>query len=131
MVTSFIDDSSDLYRGRYAAELENALLALALVEAGGLPADSTKDLLRRVYRAKFNALAIGFESTLNPANLAWTPEGDGYRLMWLAPGDIVCPLAKIYPQEDGSLAVLVVAGVKDDIHDAMVQAEWAVARLTA
>jgi hypothetical protein len=45
------------------------------------------------------------------------------------PAGIACPLAHIYPQPDGSWAVLIVAGVRNEITEAMAAAEWGISRL--
>ena len=117
--------------GRYAADLESALLAQALAETGALGPERTKALLRRWLAGAFNASAqhigeAGFKGTLS-----WEPERDSHRLIWYTPSGLACPLARIYPQENGTWAALIVAGVKDDLLEAMLSAEWGIARLTA
>jgi hypothetical protein len=68
-------------------------------------------------------------STLESGPLSWEPEAEGYRLVWYMPAGIACPLAHIYPQPDGSWAVLIVAGVRNEITEAMAAAEWGISRL--
>jgi hypothetical protein len=115
---------------RYAADLENALLARALFEAGGLTDERGSAVLRQWAIGSFNAAAHGVPLLKDGGVLRWEREGSGLRLVWIMPGGIICPLARLYPQEDGTWAALVVAGVKDDPADAMIAAEWAVSRLT-
>ena len=117
--------------GRFAADLESALLAQALAETAALGPERTKALLRCWLAGAFNASAqhigeAGLKGTLN-----WEPERDGHRLIWYTPAGLACPLARIYPQENGTWAALIVAGVKDDLLEAMLSAEWGIARLTA
>lgn len=123
-----VDDMAD----RYTAMLESALLARALADTGALPDERRKQLLRQWLHGTFNPSADGC-TTIGEGRglLAWQPEDSGYRLVWLAPSGLACPLARIYAQDDGSWAVLVVAGVRDDPAEAMATAEWGVSRLTA
>ncbi len=117
--------------GRYAADLESALLAQALAETGALGTERTKALLRLWLAGTFNACAQDIGEAGLKGALRWEPEQGGHRLIWHTPAGIACPLARIYPQENGTWAALIVAGVKDDLLEAMLSAEWGVARLTA
>lgn len=129
MTTTF---SSEVPPSRIADELENALLSRAFADTVGGGDPVHKGLLRTWFRGTFNAKAHHLTEIGNGlGELAWMPEGaDNHRLLWRAPSGLVCHLAKVYRQEDGSWATLVVAGVKDDLIEALGAAEWAVARLT-
>lgn len=124
-------DGDDL-TARFTAELETALLARALADTGGLPDERTKALLRDWVAGLFNASAFALMRIgEGRGELAWQPERDGFRLVWLAPTGLACPLARLYPQANDTWAAMVVAGVKDTAEEAMIAAEWAVARLTS
>jgi hypothetical protein len=117
---------------RFTAQLETALMARALAEAGALPDERVKALMHDWLIGTFNATAAGINSLAEGrGRLAWEPEpGEGYRLTWYAPTGLVCPLARVYAQPDGSFAALIVAGVQPGIGEAMAAAEWGIARLT-
>lgn len=123
-------DHDDPIAARYAAELESALLARALSEAGGLAAGGARTMLAQWLNGTFNAAALGVPLLGTGGPLEWEREHSGFRLVWQMPGGIACPLARLYPQGDGSWVALVVAGVKPDPSEAMAAAEWAVSRLT-
>lgn len=129
---SFARQDRDALAARFAAGLESALLARALAEAGGLPDERAKALLACWLCGTFNATAHDV-TTIGEGRglLAWEPEGDGYRMVWLAPSGLACPLARLYPQADGTWAALIVAGVRDSTEQAMMAAEWGVSRLGA
>lgn len=129
---TFAANLTDETAERYTAMLESALLARALADTGALPDERRKQLLRQWLHGTFNPSADGC-TTIGEGSgaLVWQPEGSGYRLTWLAPTGLACPLARIYAQDDGSWAVLVVAGVRDNPAEAMAIAEWGVSRLTA
>lgn len=132
MTTVFDTTVSDPIADRFTAELENALLAISLAELGTLPDERVRALLSTVYRGWFNAAAFSVPHEIGAyGRIEWEPEGNGHRLVWYAPAGLACPLARVYPQADGSWAALVVAGVKDDAIEALAQAEWAVSRLTS
>lgn len=131
MVQTFDNAGTEHGAGRYQAQLENALLAIALAETGNAP-DRQKSLYAAWLIGSFNAIAHGARRLDEGYGvLDWTPEGDGYRLTWFAPTGLACPLARVYRQPDGSWASLVVAGVRGELIEAMAAAEWAVSRLTA
>ena len=118
--------------GRYAADLESALLARALAETGSLTGERTKALLRQWLHGTFNASAHAIETGCGlKGDLAWEPDGEGFRLVWYAPSGLACPLARLYRQADDSWAALIVAGVRDDLLEAIAAAEWGIARLAA
>jgi len=121
---------TDDLASRFAAQLESALLAQALAEMGGLPDERTKALLALWMSGTFNASAIALEG-IGRGMLDWQPDGSGFRLVWYMPSSIACPLARLYQQENGTWAALIVAGVRDDLIEAMAAAEWGVSRLTA
>lgn len=124
---------TDELADRYTAELESALLARALADTGNLPDERAKALLASWLAGTFNAAmaALGESIATGRGDLAWQPDGTGYRLVWLAPTGLACPLARIYDQEDGTWAALVVAGVRGDPAAAMIAAEWGISRLAA
>jgi len=124
---------TDEVASRYTADLESALLARALAEAGSLPDERAKALLAAWLTGTFNAAMAALADSVaeGRGELVWQPDGEGYRLTWLAPTGLACPLARIYGQPDGTWAALVVAGVKGDPAEAMVAAEWGISRLTA
>lgn len=129
---TFAEHVRDEIAARFAGELESALLARALAEAGSLPDERTKALLAHWLCGTFNATACSVTCIGDGRGLlAWEPEGDGYRLTWLSPGGIACPLARLYRQADGTWAAMIVAGVKDSAEEAMIAAEWGVSRLSA
>jgi hypothetical protein len=125
-----LDTAHDPVADRYAAELESALLARALSEAGGLPESRARSMLASWVHGTFNAAAYGIPLLGTGGPLEWEREGNGLRLVWTMPGGLSCPLARLYPQADGSWVALVVAGVKSDPGAAMAAAEWAISRLT-
>jgi hypothetical protein len=117
---------------RFASQLESALLAQALAETGGLPDERAKALLSLWLAGLFNAHAVALPDAPDQRGaLEWQPEADGFRLVWFMPSGIACPLARLYQQENGTWAVLIVAGVRDDLIEAMAAAEWGVSRLCA
>lgn len=129
---AFHNGSVDDRAERFAAELESALLARALAETGGLPDERAKALLALWLAGTFNATAAAIASIGEGRGvMAWEPDGSGYRLTWYAPTGLACPLARLYPQEDGTWAALIVAGVRSDAAEAMIAAEWGVSRLAA
>lgn len=128
---TFAHDDGDLNAARYAAALESALLARALADTGGLPSERARALLRDWIAGVFNAHAAAIDCDLGSGTLAWMPDRDGFRLVWTMASGLVAPLARLFPQPDGSWAAMVVAGVRDTPEEAMLAAEWAVARLTA
>ena len=129
---TFAQNAGDETAERFAADLESALLARALAGAGSLPDERTKALLASWLCGTFNATAYG-ALTINEGRgtLAWEAEGDGYRLVWLNPSGLACPLARLYAQPDGTWVSLIVAGVRDSADEAMIAAEWGVSRLSA
>jgi hypothetical protein len=130
-MTQTFDKAGVNSAGHYQAQLENALLAIAVAETGNAP-DRLKELYAAWLMGSFNAIAHGARRLGEGyGTLDWTPEGDGYRLIWYAPTGLACPLARVYRQPDGSWASLVVAGVRGDLIEAMSAAEWAIARMTA
>lgn len=127
-----LDDSRDDFADRYAGELERALLARALAGTGSLPGERARALLADWLSGTYNAAAAGVPGLHDGHGmLAWEPVGDTFNLLWFTPGGIVCPLARLYPQENDTWAAMVVAGVKDTPEEAMAAAEWAIARLTS
>jgi len=117
---------------RFTAELESALFARALADAGGQSDERLRALLSAWLCGTFNASAVGLLSICEGrGHTAWEPEGNGYRLTWYAPTGQACALARMYEQENGTWAALIVAGVRDDPAAAMMAAEWGVSRLAA
>ena len=114
---------------RFTAQLESALLAQALAETGSLPDERTKALLALWIAGTFNGAAAALEGIARGV-LDWEPDGSGHRLVWYMPSGLACPLARLYQQENGTWAAFIVAGVRDDLIEAMAAAEWGVSRLT-
>jgi len=126
------DTVHDDHAARFTAELESALLAQALFGTGGLPDERARALLSHWLRGTFNAAMLDLRTIgEGRGDIAWEPDGAGYRLTWYGPSGLACPLARIYRQENDSWAALIVAGVRDDAGAAMAAAEWGVSRLAA
>lgn len=129
---TFSAQIGDELADRYTEQLESALMARALAEAGALPDERTRAMLSCWILGNFNFAAAGLRSIAQGRGfLTWEPDGNGFRLVWQSPTGFACPLARLYPQENDTWAALIVAGVRDDVHEAMAAAEWGVARLTA
>lgn len=116
---------------RYTAQLESALLARALADAGALPDERAQAAFAAWTAATFNTAAAALPGRAAEGVLTWEPEGAGYCLIWQSPSGLFCRLARLYPQENGTWAALVVAGVRDTPEEAMAAAEWASSRLAA
>lgn len=114
---------------------ESALLAAAVRENTELDPLQHRRLLRVWLPGLFNAAAcgLGADGRETPGGgFQWLPAGPGqYQLVWHAPYGISMVLAKVYGQENGSFAAVVIAGVKDDPAEAMHAAQWAIARLSS
>jgi hypothetical protein len=123
----------DPHAARYWADLESALMAQAIGTASDLPPERRKALLRLWAFGTFNASAAGLAQGFSGCSiLEWAEDNaGGHHLFYRALYGLTCPLAKIYRQPNHTWAALIVAGVRDDLHEAMAQAEWAVSRLTA
>ena len=127
----FSDSDRDEVLSRYVAELETALLAQALAETGSQSDERTRTLLHLWLIGTFNAHALPVEGVGRlKGELRWENDQTGFRLTWLMPSGIACPLARIYPQENDTFVALIVAGVKGELIEAMAAAEWGIARLT-
>ncbi len=120
------DDSAE----NYAADIENALLVAALKDGGQGKGDTRKRIYSRWLNGSFLAASHGVKG-LDAGLFAWEPDGPGFRWVWYSPTGLACPLGKIFPQEDGTWAALVVAGVRSEIPEAMGAVEWAVSRLSS
>lgn len=117
---------------RYAAELDAAMLCAALAQAGEPGTETRKAIYGRWMFGTFNAAACGLKGIGGGYGvLDWRPDRDGHHLVWHSPAGVACPLARLYPQADGTWAAMVVAGVKDDLLEAMASAEWAISRIAA
>lgn len=131
MVT-ILNETADPNAERYWADLESALMASAIAANSNLPPERQKALRRLWALGTYNAAAHGLRhGAAGQGELEWASAGDGYALLYRAPYGLVCPLARIYPQEDGTWAALIVAGVRADPTAAMEAAMWGVSRLTA
>lgn len=131
-MTTVFRTPNDPIAARYWADLESALMARAIAANSNLPPERQKALRRLWALGSYNAAAYGLEQGFaGHGDLVWTPEGDGYRLTYHAPYGLVCPLARIYRQDDETWAALIVAGVRDNPAAAMEAAAWGVSRLTA
>lgn len=114
---------------RFTAQLESALLAQALAETGSLTDERTKALLALWIAGTFNGAAAALTGIARGV-LDWEPDGSGQRLVWYMPSGLACLLARLYQQENGTWAALIVAGVRDSLIEGMAAAEWDVSRLT-
>ena len=129
---TFDHTDGDDIAARFAAQLETALLAQALAETGSLPDERTKALLAEWLLGTYNASAIALPGVGGaPGDLRWEPDGSCFRLTWYMAAGLACPLARLYPQANGTWAALILAGVKDELIEAMAAAEWGVSRLTS
>jgi len=130
MTTTFEPCETDRHRESW----ESALLAAAARENTELDPRQHKRLLRVWLPGLFNGAASGVDEREIPGNgsFQWLPAGPGhYQLIWHAPYGVSIVLAKVFRQDDGSFAAIVVAGVKGDPAEAMQAAQWAIARLTS
>jgi hypothetical protein len=132
MTITFDDHVTDRRRDDW----ESALLAAAVRENTELDPLQHRRLLRVWLPGLFNAAASGLDAdgrgTPGGGGFQWLPAGPGqYQLVWHAPYGVSMVLAKVYGQENGSYAAVVVAGVKDDPAEAMHAAQWAIARLSS
>lgn len=119
---------------RHREDRESALLAAAVRENTELDPLQRKRLLRVWLPGLFNGAASGVDERRVPGSgsFQWMPAGpSNYQLVWHAPYGVSMVLAKIYRQEDGSYAAIVIAGVRDDPAAAMQAAQWAIARLSS
>lgn len=130
MTITFDDHGTD----RHREDWESALLAAAARENTELDPLQHKRLLRVWLPGLFNAASHDACERSAPARggFQWVPAGpEHYQLIWHAPYGVSMVLAKIYRQDNGSYAALVIAGVKDDPAEAMQAAQWAIARLSS
>lgn len=132
MTTHFDPAAPDPHAARYWEELESALMAITIATATDVGPERQRALLQVWVQGVFNACAAGLvPETAGSGELAWFEHGSQRDLLYRSPTGLTCPLARVYPQENGSWAALVVAGVRDDEYAAMARAEWGIARLTA
>lgn len=134
MTATFEPDREPSF-ARYREQWEAGLLAQAIAENGDLPPGHRKGVLRAWFSARYNAASFHIvDGPCHPGagSLVWRPAGPAqYDLHYRAPYGVVCPLARVYRQPDGSWAALVIAGVRDGPDEAMIVAERAIARLCA
>lgn len=132
MVTVFDTEEVAPDFRRYREQWESALLSLAMYEYTHTADADRRDLCRSWFPGLFNGHAAhvlegpadGFRS------LEWRQAGPSqFDLIYTAPYGLQCSLARVYRQPDGSWAAMVIAGVRDDPHEAMAAAEWGVSRL--
>lgn len=119
---------------RYREQWENALLSLTLFEYGSGADNDHRDLCRQWFFGLFNGHAAHvFEAAEDGfRSLEWMQAGPTqFDLIYTAPYGAKCSLGRVYEQPNGTWASMVVAGVKDDPHEAMAAAEWAVSRLSS
>ncbi|MGB1540211.1 MAG: hypothetical protein ACPG80_04565 [Rickettsiales bacterium] len=93
-----------------------------------------RQLMGRWFEGSFNGAAAhvaeGEES--GQGTFEWIQAGPTqFDCIYTAPYGLKCSLARAYEQPDGSWAALVIAGVRDDLWEAIAAAEWAIARLSA
>lgn len=129
MTTHFDPAASDPHAARYWEELESALMASTLATSTDVGPERKRALLEVWVQGVFNAAAAGL-IVAGQGELAWFEDGPRRDLVYRSPSGLTCPLARVYPQPDGSWAALVIAGVRDDEGAAMARAEWALTRLT-
>ncbi len=130
MTTTFNEKSSP---SRYTDQLENALMAKAFADLGTDDEQDRKSLLSNWLMGTFNSESLHLKTPQTGRGiLDWQPDGSkNHRLIWRSPTGLSCPLAQVYQQDDGTWASLVVAGVREDLIEALGAAEWAITRLTA
>ncbi|MGP2490309.1 hypothetical protein ACTDI4_01590 [Mesorhizobium sp. PUT5] len=129
---TFSPQIGDELADRYTEQLESALMARALADAGALPDERTRAMLSCWIVGVFNSAAAELRTLAEGrGELSWQLEGDGFRLVWQSPTGLACHLARVYPQANDTWAALIVAGVRDDVDEAMAAAEWGVSRLSA
>ena len=130
MTITFDDCETD----RHREDWESALLAAAARENTELDPLQHKRLLRVWLPGLFNGAAHDAceRTATGSGGFQWVPAGpEHYQLIWHAPYGVSMVLAKVYRQENGSYAAIVVAGVKDEAAEAMQAAQWAIARLSS
>ena len=121
---------SDEIAERYLDQLETALMSAALADT--TEGKQRKALISQWLIGTFNAAALGLKAYgVKPGRLDWQPDGTGHALTWSSPTGLACHLARVYAQPNGTWVALAVAGVADDLLEAMGRAEWAICRLTA
>jgi hypothetical protein len=132
MTTNLRSPSPDELHENFITMLESALLARALANGPPLCDERTRAVLQMFLIGTFNAAVHGLAKLGDGrGELTWEREGEGFRLVYMAPTGLACPLARLYPQGNDTWVALVVAGVRDDPAAAMAAAEWGVSRLTA
>lgn len=133
MIVYSTDEVAPDFR-RYRDQWESALLSQALAALGQLAPEEQKALRRNWFVGIFNGHAThcieaaieGFQA------LDWRQAGPTqFDLLYTAPFGAQCALGRVYEQPDGSWGALVIAGVKDDLTEAMAAAEWAVTKLAS
>ncbi|MDP4026625.1 hypothetical protein Q8W71_28865 [Methylobacterium sp. NEAU 140] len=107
------------------------MLCAALSGAGEDGTETRKAIYSRWLHGSFNGASFALPGIGHGCGvLDWKPDRDGFSLTWHSPAGVACRLARLYPQADGTWAAMVVAGVKDELPEAMAAAEWAVSRLS-
>ena len=118
---------------RYREQWESALLAGTVARTVSLDDPDRRELLRVWVAGLFNAAAFGVEGEAEGSGfLDWQMSGPThYDLIYRSACGVACSLGRAYEQPNGTWAALVIAGVKDDLPEAMAAAEWAIARLSS
>ena len=131
MTTCFTKADRQPDFGRYREQWENAALLAALTHSG-LDEDERAALIRNWIQGSFNGAAFGVYDLmgLGQAALDWVQAGPTqFDLLYTSIYGVCMPLGRVYQQPDGSWGALVIAGVKEDVSEAMAAAEWAIAKL--
>jgi hypothetical protein len=135
MTTIFATETRTPDFSRYKTQWESALLAHTVAATVSLEDPDQKDLLRVWLVGLFNGAGFAAEAEkdgLGGGSLDWRAAGPTqFDLIYRSTYGLVCPLGRAYMQPNGTWAAMVVAGVKDELPEAMASAEWAIARLSS
>ncbi len=123
-------DQTDL--ARYQDQWEISILAATMKAAADLTEEETRNLVRVWLIGTFNASGSDVDQELPYGTIEWIQAGPTqFDCIYTGYRGLKCSVARVYEQPNGSWAVMVIAGVKDDQFEAFATAEWAISRLTA
>jgi len=135
MTTIFPKATREPDFARYRAQWESALLAQTVAETAGLDPEDQKQIRRVWLQGLYNAVSFAAEGEKDGPGggcLDWCAVSPTQvDFIYRSSYGLVCPLGRAYQQPNGTWAALVIAGVKDDLPEAMAAAEWAIARLSS
>lgn len=117
---------------RYKAHWETGVMAAAAEALASLDDEERGALLRRWIIDSYNGASSGItaESDTVSGRFEWRQTGPThYDLLYEGPFEMRCAVGRAYEQPNGTWAAMVIAGVQDDLSEAMASAEWAIARL--